>query len=558
VTTTQHAAESAGGAFGPLRIGVFRALWLAVLVSNIGSWMQTVGAQWLLVDEHASPSVIALVQTASSLPVLLLGIPAGVLAEFVNRRRLLIGVQSFQVAAGVVLTLLAAAGAMTPPLLLVMAFLIGAASAVQLPAYQALVPEIVPRPMIRDAAALSSIGVNVARAIGPAVAGLVIAHAGVPFVFAANVVTFLLFLLVLVGWRGYHPPAVHSEPFIEATRAGLRYVRNSSVMRQILLQLAIFMIPANALWALLPLVASGHLHLSANGYGLLLAALGAGSVGGAFLMPTFRRVLGSTRTVVLTSALFGLAMVAVVFVTSLWIVLPVLVLAGIAWIGVITTLNGTTQAFLPAWVRARGLSVYQLVLFGCTAVGSALAGAVASWVGVTTVMWIAGGLTVVTGARLLLQPLPRTDQDRSQADMPLTDLPPVLARADEETADRQTVVMVRYTVAPEKAQEFESLMDFVGRSRRRTGAFTWGLYEDPMQQGTFVETFAVRSWREHLDQHEERLTGHDRELLDRAHAFSVPVPSVEHLLAVDVRHDRTTTTCNGNGNSAHDQSSPHG
>ena len=536
-TTSTPGADRTGGAFAPLGIGIFRALWLAVLLSNIGSWMQTVGAQWLLVDEHASPAVIALVQTASAVPVLLLGIPSGVLAEFVDRRRLLIGVQSFQVAAGVVLTVLTAVGAMSPALLLVMTFLIGAASALQLPAYQALVPELVPRAMIRDAASLSSIGVNIARAIGPAVAGLVIARAGVPFVFAANALTFLVFLVVLLRWRGYRPPVVHAEPFTEATRAGLRYVRNSSVMRQVLLQLALFMIPANALWALLPIVASGHLHLSANGYGLLLAALGAGSVGGAFLMPTARRVLGASRTVLLTSVVFGAAMVTVVLVASLWVVLPVLVLAGIAWIGVITTLNGTTQAFLPAWVRARGLSVYQLVLFGCTAVGSAVAGAAATLFGVTGVMVVAGALTALVGARLVVQPLPRTDQDRSPGSMPLTDLPPVLADADEDTAGRRTLVVVEYTVAADRVAEFESVMAYLGRSRRRTGAATWSLSEDPALPGRFVETFTVRSWREHRDQHEERLTGHDQSLVERAQAFSDPAPTVRHLLAVDLRHE---------------------
>jgi MFS family permease len=532
---------SSGGAFGPLRIGIFRALWLAVLISNVGSWMQTVGAQWLLVDEHASPAVIALVQTASSVPVLLLGIPSGVLAEFVNRRRLLIGVQTFQVAAGLALTLLTATGAMTPPLLLTMTFLIGAAAALQLPAYQALVPEIVPRPMIRDAAALSSISVNVARAIGPAVAGLVIAHAGVPFVFAANALTFAVFLVVLVAWRGYHPPTIHPEPFLDATRAGLRYIRNSSVMRQILLQLAIFMIPANALWALLPIVASQQLHLSANGYGLLLAALGAGSVGGAFLMPAFRRLLGSSRTVLLTSVVFGVVLVVLVVVPSLWIVLTILVVAGVAWIGVITTLNGTTQAFLPAWVRARGLSVYQLVLFGCTAAGSAIAGAAASAIGVSTVMWIAGTLTVLGGTWLLLRPLPPADQDRTPVTMPLTDVPPVLTDG-VDIAERRTLVTVQYVVAAPQQTEFERLMVFVGRSRRRTGAATWELYEDPAVPGTYIETFTVRSWREHRDQHEQRLTGHDQTLIDQAHALSSPPPVVQHLLAVDLRHPSVLAT----------------
>lgn len=520
--------------FAPFRVGIFRALWLAVLVSNIGSWMQTVGAQWLLVEQHASPTIVALVQTASSIPVLLLGIPAGVIAEFVDRRRLLIGVQAFQVVVGALLTLLTAIGEMTPALLLLLTFLVGTAAAVQLPAYQALVPEIVPRAMIRDAASLSSVGVNIARAIGPAVAGLLIAHAGVAVVFSVNVATFLVFLLVLVAWRGYKPPAVHGEPFLDATRAGLRYVRNSAVVRQILVQLAIFMIPANALWALLPLLASGHLRLAANGYGLLLAALGAGAVGGAFVMPSLRRGLGTGPLVVLASATFGAVMIVITLVSSLWVVLPVLVVAGTAWIGVITTLNGTVQAFLPVWVRARGLSVYQLVLFGSTALGAAAAGAFASWAGVTLVLGVAGVLTALTGVRLLVRPLPRTDLDRSQASIPMTEIPVVLVDADEETAERATLVLVRYAVSTEHRAEFLHVMGLVGRSRRRTGAATWSLYDDPSTPDAYIEAFTLGSWREHLDQHQQRLTGHDQQLLERARGLSDPAPTVQHLLAVDL------------------------
>lgn len=538
MTDAPAPTESKTGALAPLRIAIFRALWIAVLVSNIGSWMQTVGAQWLLVDEKASPAVIALVQTASSMPVLLLGIPAGVLAEFINRRRLLIGVQSFQVLAGVVLTVLTALGEMTPALLLVMTFLIGAASAIQLPAYQALVPEIVPRAMIRDAAGLSSVGVNIARAIGPAVAGLIIAHAGIPLVFAINAATFLAFLLVLVAWRDYRPVPNRPEPFMDATRAGIRYIRNAPVMMQILLQLALFMIPANALWALLPVVASEHLKLEANGYGLLLAALGVGSVGGAFLLPTIRKVLDTSHIVLIASVVFGAVMVALVLVSDLWIVIPLLVVGGIAWIGVVIALNGTTQAFLPAWVRARGLSVYQLVLFGCTAAGAAAFGAVATALGATNTMWVAGVLTILTAARLLWRPLPSTDLDRTATVLPLSDLPTELATPDEATEDRPVVVSVRYHVPEERRGEFTALMPLLRSSRLRTGAATWSLYEDPGRPGTFVELFTVRSWREHVSQHAGRQTGYDESLIERAHALSIDPPVIAHLLEVPVDSGR--------------------
>src|SRR6187402_1889342 len=374
----------------PLGNGAFRMLWIVSLVSNIGTWMQTVGAQWLLLREPDSTLLVALVQTATSLPIVLLAIPSGVIAELLNRRRLLIAVQVFQTAAGILLTALAATGRLDPIALLVLTFVIGAATAVQGPAYQAIVPDVVSRPQLTDAAALSSVGINVARVIGPAVAGLLVAVAGVPWVFAANTLSFLVFLVALLVWRGYTPPDAARERFVDATRAGLRYVRNAPVVRRILLRLGLFMIPANAIWALLPVVASSRLGLDSGGYGLLLAAFGLGSVGGAFLLPPIRHRLGLNRMILISTIAFGLVSAAAGISTSLVATLIALAIGGLAWIAVIASLNGAAQSFLPAWVRARGLSVYQIVLFGGTAGGSALAGVLAGPFGSVAVLVGAG------------------------------------------------------------------------------------------------------------------------------------------------------------------------
>lgn len=391
--------------------------------------------------------------------------------------------------------------------------------------------------MIRDAAVLSSVGVNIARAVGPAIAGLVIAHAGVPFVFAANVVSFAVFLLVMVLWRGYRPPVARPQPFVDATLAGLRYVWNAAVVRQMLVQLALFMIPANALWALLPIVASGSLQLDANGYGALLAALGCGSIGGAFLMPRLRLTLGENGVVIASSVVFGAAMIVLATIDEMVVIVPVLVVAGIAWIGVVTTLNGTVQAFLPSWVRARGLSLYQLVLFGCTAIGAAVSGSLATAFGVMPTMLGAGVITVLTGAWLLVRPLRRADADRSSSSLAFTDLPPLLAETDVETEDRPVLVSVRYHVSSDNHAEFIQAMSDLGRSRRRTGAASWSLYEDPAAAGSFIEQFTVRSWREHESQHDERQTGYDRSLLERARHLTVEPVTVQHWLRVTVpRH----------------------
>jgi MFS family permease len=538
VTTTTTATspqQATGGALAPLRVTLFRALWTASLISSIGGWMQTVGAQWFLVENHSDAALVALIQTASSAPFLLLGIPSGVLGEFVNRRKLLIGVQSALVAVCVVLSLVTLWGGMTPWLLLAFTFLLGAGSAVQGPAYQALVPEIVPRPLIPSAAALSSIGVNVARSIGPALAGVAVAALGIPFVFALNALSFAVFLVVLVAWRGYNPPAHRPERFVEATRAGLRYVWNAGVVRRVLVRLAMFIVPASALWALLPLVAASQLGLDSNGYGLLLGALGVGSVGGAFVIPKARARFGANTTVMIASIVFGAVIVISATSTSLLLTLVVLVLGGIGWIAVIASLNGSVQAFLPSWVRSRGLSVYQLVLFGSTAGGSALIGVIAQAVGVVPASIGAGVVVVGVGLSQLIWPLLSTaGKERTIVTVPLTDVPPVDDIPPTPISDMaDTLVLVRYRVAPENRAAFVAQMQLVRNTRRRTGARRWELYNDRENPQLIVEAFAVGSWREHVSQHEARTTGFDQKQLDAARALAIGTPEVEHLTEVD-------------------------
>jgi len=520
---------------GPLRVKLFRALWTASLISSIGGWMQTVGAQWFLIEHHSDAAIVALIQTASAAPFLLLGIPAGVLGEFVNRRRLLIAVQSCLVAIGVVLSAVTWLGGMTPALLLAFTFLLGAGSAVQGPAYQALVPEIVPRAVIPSAAALSSIGVNVARSIGPALAGLAISALGIPFVFALNALSFAVFLLVLVTWRGYSPPAHRPEPFVEATRAGLRYVWNAGLVRRVLVRLALFIVPASALWALLPLLAASRLGLDSNGYGLLLAALGVGSVGGAFVIPRARARLGANTTVMIATAAFGATIVVSALSTSLPLTLAVLVVGGVGWIAVIASLNGSVQAFLPGWVRSRGLSLYQLVLFGSTAAGSAVIGGVAQAVGVVPTSVGAGVVVIGVAASQLLWPLMSTEhKDRGVVAIPLTDAPPVDDVAPLSISDAaETLVLIRYRVSIENRPAFVAQMQLVRRSRRRTGARRWELYDDREERDVIVEAFSVGSWREHLSQHEERMTGFDQGELDAARSLAVGAPEVRHLTRLD-------------------------
>src|SRR5579864_2023217 len=302
-------SEKTVSTWAPLRVGIFRALWLAVLVSNIGTWMQTVGAQWLLVSQPHASILVALVQTADMLPDVLLAYVGGVLADTFDRRLLLIAVQGCLVVIGMALTILTIVGQMPPALLLTLTFVLGAGSAFALPAYQALIPDLIPRSELPSASALSSININLARAIGPAIAGVLIAQAGVGAVFALNTATFLVFGLVMAAWR---PPAGarpdFPERFISALHAGTQYVRYAPVVRRILLRSALFLTPASVLWALLPLVASQQLGLGSIGYGVLLGALGVGAIAGAFLLPSLHARLNTTSLLALASIVYAVAL----------------------------------------------------------------------------------------------------------------------------------------------------------------------------------------------------------------------------------------------------------
>lgn len=509
----------------PLAVPVFRALWITALVSNIGTWMQTVGAQWFMVEQHTSPLLITLVQTASAAPVLLLGIPAGVLGELFNRRTLLIWMQVVQLLVTGALVALTVTGQLTPYLLLAITLVLGASSAVQLPAYQALVTEIVPGRMIPSAASLSAISVNAARAIGPALAGALLSGLGIAFVFAMNVVSFAAFLLVLIVWRSYRPEAHATERFIDAARAGIRYVTRAAVVRRMYVRLGAFVVPASALYALLPLLATGRLGLDSLGYGLLLAAMGAGSVTAAFLVPWFRR-LGAQRAVLLCSGVFGAATVGVALAPAIGIALPLLAFAGAAWIGVVATINGAVQAFLPVWVRTRGLSVYQMVLFGSMAAGGLLSGVLAGAVGPSTAGVVAGGAVLAVAVTQIFWPLLETaDKRRTTFSLSVPDA------AQEVDGDAAVLVLVRYAVPDERRTEFIERMILVEHSRRRTGARSWALYRDREDASLLVEAFRVGSWVEHEQQHSSRLTDYDHDVIERAGSLADSV-TVDHLVEV--------------------------
>lgn len=517
--------------WAPLRLPVFRALWLAVLASQIGTWMQTVGAQWLLVDEPNAATLVALVQTASMLPVLLLALPAGVLADTFDRRRMLIAVQLFQLAVGAVLTVLTVLDQMPPALLLTLTFALGCGAAMTIPTYQATIPDLVPREQLPTASALGAISMNVARAVGPAIAGVLVAEVGVAAVFALNAATFGLFALVLAFWR----PAADdderlAEPFVAALRAGGRYVRHSPIMRRFLLRLALFTLPGVALWALLPLVASQQLQTNASGYGILLAALGVGAVAGGFLMPWLRAHTSANQRLAGASLVYGLVLAVVALVRNPVVVTIALVPAGTAWMAVLANLNADVQLFLPRWVRARGLSTYQIVFFGGQAIGALLWGLVADRIGLEATFLAAAALTAASAVTVRFMPL---IDARHLNREPVAYWPEPQLAIDPDPAAGPVVIEVSYTVAPERRPAFLEAMKRVRRSRLRTGAVQWGLFVDGEVPERIVEIYVVPTWDEHLRQHTGRLTGADQKSDQEARALASREPVVVHLLPVE-------------------------
>jgi len=518
------AAESSPWA--PLRQPGFRWLWLGMFISYIGAWMQTVGAQWLLVDAPNAAALVSLVQAAMTLPVMLLALPGGVLADSFDRRWLLLTVQAYFFVDGVLLTVLTALGLMPPALLLALIFAFAIGAAVQLPTWQATIAELVPRSQLRAATRLEMVGVNVARAVGPALAGLVIAGFGVPVVFALTALSVVFLTVALLRWRPPDGSEARRERFVPALRAGGRYVWHEPVVRRILLRVVLFIPAGVALWALLPLIANQLLGLGPAGYGALFGALGTGAIIAALVLGRVRDRLSTNGLLTAAGVLFAAALALIVLIPNFWAALAILVFAGLAWTAVISTLNAELQLFLPVWVRARGLAIYMVTFTGSMSVGALVWGVVAEVVGLQVTFFAAAVLMIVGVVVGVFRRLPET----GHLDPELAVYWPEARLAfDPEPDSGPVLVTVEYTVSPEREADFLGAMDHLRQSRRRTGATRWELYRDGDRPNRFIEQFSVPSWEEHLRQHAGRLTASDQEVEETALAFSDPPARAEHL-----------------------------
>jgi len=524
-TTGVHAP--ALPAWGALRYRVFRWLWIATVVSNVGTWMYNAASGWLMTSLNPSPLIVSLVQVANSLPLFLFALPAGALADVIDKRRLILALEILTLLFSALFALLVTLHVVGPALLLVFIFLLGTLAAFETPAWYAIVPLLVPPAALSSAVAVNSVGINISRVVGPAITGFIILGLGIAAPFWLDAFSNAGVIAVLLMWR---PPAttvraLPAERLGGALRAGVRYARYNRALRATLVRAIGFFLFASAYWALLPLVARNQLRGGPGLYGTLLAAIGAGAVGGAFLLPRVRG--GPDGVVMLGEAGTAAALVLFGLAREGWVAVLACLLAGVSWIGVLATLNVSAQTVLPDWVRGRGLAAYVTVFFGTMTLGSALWGLVAEHLGLAPAHYIAGA-----GALLALWLTRRWQlQSGPAADLtPSMHWPePVLAAGVNDDAG-PVLVTVEYHVPAEHREAFLSAMGPLAHERRRDGGYDWNLFQDSAHPERMIETWLVDSWLEHMRQH-RRVTRADQASEERVGRFSREAPRITHYVA---------------------------
>jgi len=529
VTDKGKLPETRRSPLAPLRHRAFALLWTATLISNIGTWMHDVSAAWLMTSLSPSPMIVAMVQAATSGAMALFALPAGAMADLLDRKRLLIALAAFKAALAVLLGMLTMLGHVSATSLLAITFLLGVGSALMAPAWQSIVPTLVPRDDLKPAVALNSLGINIARAIGPTLGGILIVSLGVAAAFFLNAASELVIMAALLLWRpAAGAPRKRPESFVPAMLAGLRYAAHSTTLKSVLWRSASFFLFASAFWALVPLVARQTLGGDAALYGMIVGAVGAGAVLGAIALPEVDARLGSDKTVQAGSVLTAIVLVLLGFVPSQHAAIAAGAVAGVAWIWVLSTLNVAAQNALPDWVRGRGLSIYGLVFFGAMTIGALAWGALATWAGIPV------ALAVAAAGLLLAIPITRRyELSASAGDLMPSGHWPEPTVAVEIAGDRGPVmVTIEYRVAADKRDAFRQKLHQLSDERRRDGAYQWGVMQDAADPERFIEHFLVESWDEHQRQH-ARVTRADADLQAEIATLVAPgtAPRVTHWLA---------------------------
>ncbi|SDX63290.1 Predicted arabinose efflux permease, MFS family [Hymenobacter psychrophilus] len=508
-------------------------LWIASFVSNVGTWMQNVGAVGLMTELTPSPVLVALLQTASALPVFLLSLPAGALADLVDRRKLLILTQSWMALVALLLAAMAFGGLSSPWLLLGLTFLLGLGGALNNPVWQSVTPEVVPPTELPQAIALNSVSFNLARALGPALGGLVIGYFSASAAFLLNGLSFLGTIYLVYRWRREPQPTstLATERIVMAIRGGIRYARFAPPVQRILLRGATFTFGGSALFALMPAVVAQRLLRPTSFYSLLLSCMGVGAVLAAVLLPRLNRRLSIDNRVALATTAFAGGLLGLGYLNSAWLLYALLVLVGMAWMLVLNSFSVGVQTVVPRWVQARTISLYLLTIQGGMALGSVVWGAVAERAGLPLALAGAAGwllLSLLLARRYSLQTPPEALDHTPTRQRP----EPVLA-GEPTPADGPVITTTTYRIAPADRPAFTYYMEQLGRIRRREGAIGWGLYADLADPDRLMEYFLSESWEEYLRQHQRGVGREEAELkvtLRQLHQ-GPDRPHVAHLLA---------------------------
>ncbi len=510
------------------------------MVSNIGTWMYNAASGWLMVSLNSDALLVALVQVATSLPMFLFALAAGALADIFDKRRFLIVVETATTLLSALFAALVQFGEVTPATLLLFTFLIGVASALSAPGWQSVVPQLVPTQDLAPAVTANSVGINVSRAVGPALAGSIIGLSGIAAPFWLNALSNLGVIGALLWWRAPRgtPSRLPAEPLFGAMRTGFRHARHNRHLRATLIRAVAFFLFASAYWALLPLVARNRIAGGPGLYGVLLGAIGAGAVIGAFALPWAKARFGPDRVVAMATIGTAISLLLFALARAPLIGLAASFLAGVAWIAVLANLNVSAQVALPDWVRGRGLAMFVTVFYGSMTLGSAAWGEVAELAGLPLT------LLVAAAGALLAIPLTRGRRLQTGAGVDLTPSMhwPVPVVTHEIERDRGPVLItVEYRLAAGKDRAaFLSAMQRLAHERRRDGAYAWAMFEDTAVRGVFVETFLIESWVEHLRQH-ERVTHADRLLQEQIHRLLERSPVVRHLITAGPESGRDNT-----------------
>lgn len=522
-------------AWTPLKTPVFRALWIAAFVSNIGSLMRMTGGSWLITSLTDSTVLVSLMQASASFPLFLLGLPGGALADIVDKRKLLIVGQVWMLLATILLSTLTFMHLSSAWSLIFLTFILGIGNALTLPAWMATLSEVVHKKEFRKAMTLNSLSYNMALVVGPAAAGIILSTFGIAWIFLLNALSFLGVVIVLYRWKREKKLSnLPKEDLLTALRATIRYTKYSPQLRSLLLRTGIIFTFASVFWALIPAVARFTFHMNEGGFGLLFGFMGLGSVIAAIILPKLHNKFSIDKLLTLASILFAFALYLLARPPAPWLAFPAMFIAGMTWLTLASTLNTFVQSIVSSWVRARSIGIYVVIFQAGLALGSMLWGYIASYTGISTALLIAS-LGLVLGQLAMFKWPLKTAEEEEITPSFHWEQPNVLSTIHPKRGP--VLITVSYTIDPNHEKDFMKAINDLSRIRRRDGASQWAIFKDTSSYNRYLENFLVDSWGEHVRQH-TRPTFADKLIEEKVNTYLVDgeKPVTTHYIAKNKKH----------------------